>query len=65
MIDIEVEVLGDSKTATAMRAITSIAKLVDRPQATVASAHNEQVMASRRVRDRRSAKRPAGRPSST
>ncbi|MNJ47226.1 hypothetical protein D3C77_423780 [compost metagenome] len=52
MIDIDADVVGDSNTATAIRAMTSMAKLVDKPQATVAKAHSKLVTASRRVRDR-------------
>ena len=61
MIDIDAEVVGDSLTATAMRATASIQKLTARPQIMVATAHNRQAIASKRVRDIRSANRPAGK----
>ena len=61
MIDIDAEVVGDSLTATAIRATASIQKLTARPQIMVATAHNRQAIASRRVRDMRSASRPAGK----
>ena len=63
MIDIEVEVVGDSLTATAMRARASIQKLTASPHSRVATAHSKQAIASKRVRTIRSARRPAGKAS--
>ena len=59
----DAEVVGDSLTATAIRASANIQKLTASPHSIVATAHNRQAMASRRVRDMRSARRPAGRAS--
>ncbi|MNH31594.1 hypothetical protein D3C79_919730 [compost metagenome] len=61
--DREADVVGDSLTATSIRAMASTIKLPARPQAMVAKAQSRHDKASRRVRGRRSTKRPAGRPS--
>ena len=60
--DSDAEVVGDSLTATSMRATASARKLPANPQAMVANAHNRHDMASRRIRGMRSTRRPAGKP---
>src|ERR1700712_5555984 len=62
--DSEAEVVGDSLTATSIRATARATKLPARPQNMVAIAHSKQAIASRRIRGRRSTNRPAGSPMS-
>ena len=60
--DRDAEVVGDSLTATSIRAMASTRKLPASPQAIVANAQSRHDSASRRVRGRRSTRRPAGKP---
>ncbi|MCY1181920.1 hypothetical protein D9M73_224530 [compost metagenome] len=60
--DSEADVVGDSLTATSIRAKASARKLPASPHAIVATAHSRQDIASRRMRGMRSTSRPAGRP---